>query len=109
MTEFRLYFKDGDDAHAAEKRVTTYNNEIRTPDDVRTDVLAECERTGHDPVRFAREYQRRLRNHGGIAVAWPASVYDDEPDFWELILQADSIEDVQAFVGVDLDYTWETG
>lgn len=108
MAEFRLYFHDGDDAHAAEKRVVTYGNEIRTLDDVRTDLRDFCQDSGTDPIGVAREYQKRLRSLHGVVVTWPAS-HDGDGASWELILKADSIEDVQAFVGVDLDYMWETG
>jgi hypothetical protein len=111
MAEFRLYFNDADDAHAAQKRVESYDAPIKTLDDVRTDMRDFAHRHGvADPLRAARKYQAILRAGDPVTIVWPASRYDDDASSpWELILEADSIQDVQQFVGVDLDYSWETG
>jgi hypothetical protein len=107
MGEFRLYFPDGDDAHAAQHRIEHRFDPINSLDDVRTDLAEWLERRGsaNDPLVVAREYQERLRAIE-IKVAWPVARDDPGAD-WELVVEAESIENVQSVVGVDLDYKWE--
>ena len=101
--EFTLYFSDADDAFAAQRRVEQIGQPVETLADVRTDLIDYLEQIGStkDPITVAREHQKLL---DPVTVAWPAS---GEGEDWELVLKADSIDDVQGAVGIDLDWSWE--
>jgi hypothetical protein len=110
VSEFRLYFKDADEAHSAQARVEKSRRPITRIEDVPTDVRGIAELFATDPIEMWRSIQRSILAMPPVTVAWPVSIeHDSIPGSEyaaELILEAQSYEHVKAVVR-DLDYTWE--